>query len=246
MEPSDCVLRSQPTTAGVFDDASGSRRDALAGATPRRDALQSLAALLIANVALASPLRAMHARSAAPLSPVLRTGVQPTTILGRAAVLRPGAATARAPGRVGEFNFLAGSWKISHRIIKANGTDWAEVMGEATCWTILGGIGSVEELRIPANDFSGMGLRLLDVERKEWSDFWCNAKSGVLGAPGTPGSFDDGVGTFIVEDSGNGQPVKIRGVWDHITLTTCRWRQGSSRDGGKTWKDTWIMEWVKV
>lgn len=45
------------------------------------------------------------------------------------------------------------------------------------------GIGSVEELRIPARNFSGMGLRLLDVERRLWADHWVNARSGVLTPP---------------------------------------------------------------
>lgn len=45
---------------------------------------------------------------------------------------------------------------------------------------ILGGVISVEERRIPARNFSGMGLRMLDVEPKLWADYWVNGKSGVL------------------------------------------------------------------
>lgn len=72
------------------------------------------------------------------------------------------------PGKPGDFDFLSGSWNISHRRLK--GKEWDEFKGEATCWSILGGVGSVEELRIPARDFAGMGLRLLDVEKRIWSD----------------------------------------------------------------------------
>src|SRR5262245_59843039 len=74
------------------------------------------------------------------------------------------------PGRPGDFNFLAGEWRISHRQLQG-ATKWDEFHGEATCWTILGGVGSVEELRIPARNFSGMALRLLDVQNRTWSDF---------------------------------------------------------------------------
>src|SRR5262249_37947574 len=119
------------------------------------------------------------------------------------------------PGKPGEFDFLAGSWKIRHRMLVKGA--WEEFGGEATCWSILGGVGSIEELRIPARDFSGLGLRLLDREKSVWNDFWVNAKSGVLGAAGMPGGFKDGVGTFVAEDSDGGQIVKARGVWDHIT-----------------------------
>lgn len=149
------------------------------------------------------------------------------------------------PGKPGEFNFLAGNWKIQHRQRKASG-EWVAFDGEATCWTILSGVGSVEELRIPARGFSGMGLRLLDVENKVWNDFWVNAKSGVLGTAGLTGGFADGVGMFVADDVDGGKPIRVRGVWDHVTPKSCRWRQGVSRDGGKTWDESWFMEWTRV
>ena len=154
---------------------------------------------------------------------------------------------APAPGRPGEFDFLAGEWRIRHRRLKSAATgEWDEFDGEATCWTILGGVGSVEELRIPVRDFSGMGLRLLDRETRVWSDFWVNAKSGVLGAAGLTGGFVDGDGVFTAEDTDDGKPIVVRGVWDEITPTSCRWRQGMSRDGGATWDDNWIMHWSRA
>ena len=146
-----------------------------------------------------------------------------------------------------EFDFLAGEWRIRHRRLTSTATgEWDEFDGEATCWTILGGVGSVEELRIPARDFSGMGLRLLDRETRVWSDFWVNAKSGVLGAAGLTGGFVDGAGVYTAEDTDDGKPIVVRGVWDEITPTSCRWRQGSSRDGGATWDDHWIMHWSRA
>lgn len=157
-------------------------------------------------------------------------------------------AAAEAPhGKPGDFDFLAGEWKILHRRLKAMGTDdWDEFEGEATCWTILGGVGSVEELRIPARNFSGMGLRLLDVEKRLWSDFWVNAKSGVLTTPGTTGVFVDGAGTFIADDVDGDKPIKVRGVWDRITPKSCRWHQALSYDDGKTWQGQWFMDWTRA
>jgi hypothetical protein len=100
--------------------------------------------------------------------------------------------TTPTPGRPGDFDFLTGEWRIHHRSI-VNGA-WLEYEGEATVHAILAGICSVEELRIPARNFSGMGLRLLDVERRIWSDHWVNARSGVLTTPGQIGSFENGAG----------------------------------------------------
>lgn len=151
------------------------------------------------------------------------------------------------PGKAGEFDFLSGNWKISHRrLLKAGTQDWDEFEGEATCWSILGGVGSIEELRIPARNFAGMGLRLLDVEKKVWNDFWVNAKSGVLTTPGMPGGFQNGVGTFTAEDKDGDTPILVRGVWDRITPKSCRWHQAVSRDAGKTWDANWFMDWTRA
>jgi hypothetical protein len=159
---------------------------------------------------------------------------------------KPTATAAELPrGKVGDFNFLAGEWRISHRRLKAPG-EWDEFKGEATCWTVLGGVASIEELRIPARSFSGMGVRILDVEKRVWADFWVNAKSGLLTPPGLAGTFANGVGVFESDDEENGKPIKVRGIWDRITTTSCRWRQGVSRDAGKTWEYSWFMDWTKV
>jgi hypothetical protein len=151
-----------------------------------------------------------------------------------------------ARGQPGDFDFLAGEWRIANRRRRAGADDaWDEFDGEATCWTVLAGGGSIEELRIPARGFSGLGIRLLEVERKVWSDFWINANSGVLAVPGQSGVFKDGAGVFIADDVDAGQPIKVRGVWDRITPTSCRWTQAVSRDDGKTWRDDWLMHWQR-
>ncbi|MBL8524614.1 MAG: hypothetical protein JNN20_13060 [Betaproteobacteria bacterium] len=187
-----------------------------------------------------------------PADPARRAVIQSAAALAMSQLALDASAAAPAtsatakptPGKPGDFNFLAGNWKISHRRLK--GKEWDEFKGEATCWTILGGICSVEELRIPSRDFSGMGLRLLDVEKKQWCDYWVNGKSGVLTPPPMTGSFENGAGIFIADEMEDGKPVKYRGVWDRITANSCRWYQSVSRDGGKTWDDNWFMEWVRA
>jgi hypothetical protein len=153
---------------------------------------------------------------------------------------------APTPGRPGEFDFLAGEWRIQHqRLIAATGA-WDAFEGEATCWSILGGVGSVEELRIPARDFAGMGLRLLNLDTAIWSDFWVNAKSGALTPPGQTGSFEGGIGVFSSHYQDQSGTMLVMGVWDKITSHACRWRQAVSRDDGQSWAQNWIMEWTRV
>ena len=149
-----------------------------------------------------------------------------------------------ATGAPGDFDFLSGHWKVKHRRL-INET-WDQFEGEATVFGMLGGVASVEELRIPARNFSGMGLRLLDVERKLWADYWVNSKTGVPGAQPSWGSFVHGVGTWDADDVEDGKPVIVRGVWDQITHDACRWRQAISRDDGKSWEENWVMNWHRV
>jgi hypothetical protein len=149
-----------------------------------------------------------------------------------------------ATGKPGDFDFLTGNWKIHNQKPKDGGVE--EFEGEATVFSILGGLASIEELRIPARNFSGMGLRLLDVERKLWADFWVNSKSGVLTPPPAWGSFVDGVGIWDGDDKDGETPIIVRGAWDQITPKSCRWYQAVSRDDGKTWTENWIMNWTRV
>lgn len=192
----------------------------------RRQLLQAAAAMTIAGTAAA-------ATPAEPVPGPSMTGNLPAT---------------RTPGKPGDFDFLAGRWKIlNHKRRKGtNGDFWDVFEGEATVHPILAGICSVEELRIPARQFSGMGLRLLDVKKAQWSDFWVNAASGELGAQGLPGSFEGGAGIFQEQSEEDGKPVIYRSVWDRITPTSCRWQQAASRDGGKTWVMDWSMDWTRV
>ena len=156
--------------------------------------------------------------------------------------------TSPTPGEPGDFDFLSGEWRIRNRQPKpdTNGKEWIEFRGEATVRGILAGVCSIEELRIPEKNFSGMGLRLLDVEKKVWADHWVNARSSVVTTPGVLGSFENGAGIFVSDDEMDGKPVKFAGVWDLITPTSCRWRQALTRDGGKTWEQTWIMDWRRA
>lgn len=150
------------------------------------------------------------------------------------------------PGKPGDFEFLAGHWKISHHQMKPGTKQWIDFKGEATCWTVLDGVGSIEELRFPDRNVVGMGLRLLDVEKKVWSDFWVGARSGVLTTPGMLGSFENGAGIFEADDTDDGKPIRVKGVWDRITPTSCRWWQAVSWDTGKTWEENWFMDWQRA
>lgn len=168
-------------------------------------------------------------------------GVAAAASLGAAAL---GQTPPAATGKRGDFDFLTGEWKIANRWLGPEG--WLEFPGEATVRSLLEGAISVEELRIPARKFYGMGLRLLDPAKKLWADHWVNGASCVLAGEPSWGSFVDGVGRWDSREVNEGQGTIARGVWDEITPTSCRWYQASSTDGGKTWQESWVMRWTRA
>ncbi|MBL0923284.1 MAG: hypothetical protein IBJ12_02305 [Sphingomonadaceae bacterium] len=159
--------------------------------------------------------------------------------------------TARKPGKitgngVGDFDFLAGEWKIRHRRLKDGTNDiWEESVSGATVHRVLDGMGSIEELRKPDGSFLGMGVRVWLPQEKKWADHWTSAANGVVNPP-QKGEFIDGEGVFISDEEVDGIKWLYRGVWDKITPTSCRWHQSSSKDGGKTWEWNWWIDWTRV
>lgn len=146
---------------------------------------------------------------------------------------------------VGDFDFLAGEWYIQHKRLKDGTKDvWQRFESSATVFSVLGGMGSIEELRKADGGDMGMAVRMWLPEKKEWADHWTSAANGVVNAPQL-GSFIDGDGIFISEAEVDGIKWQYRGVWDRITLDSCRWHQSASSDGGKSWDWNWWMEWTR-
>ena len=85
---------------------------------------------------------------------------------------------------------------------------WDTFEGEATVYGLLEGVASVEELRIPARGFRH-GPPAARPRAKLWSDYWVNARSGVLTPPPSWGSFVDGVGIWDSDDDDGGVPIIV-------------------------------------
>jgi hypothetical protein len=157
------------------------------------------------------------------------------------------AVTGKITGKgIGDFDFLTGEWTVKNRRLKDGTTNvWEEFAGAATVYRLMGGMASIEELRIPADNYRGMGVRIWHSQEKLWADHWTGAYNGVVNPPQL-GQFIEGEGIFISDDELDGKPIKARGVWDRITPNSCRWHQSTSADGGKTWDYNWYMDWTRV
>src|ERR1700754_1531385 len=107
-----------------------------------------------------------------------------------------------------DFDFIIGSWTVANRALRSMLTgsdDWATFQTTATSRKIFNG-GVIEEIDFPTFDGHGFGLRLFDIERKEWSIHWANSSTGLLSPP-VRGTFTDGRGDFYGDDTHGGKPI---------------------------------------
>lgn len=158
------------------------------------------------------------------------------------------AAPAHAGG-VHDFDFIFGDWKVHHRFLKAGTTTWAEFEGTSTTQPIMGGAGNLEDnvLQRPGGTYRAAAMRAYDAATGQWAMWWVDGRNphGPIDPP-VKGGFENGVGQFYSDDIVNGQPLRTRYTWSHITPTSARWAQAFSKDGGKTWETNWVMDFTRT
>ena len=148
-----------------------------------------------------------------------------------------------------DFDFLVGSWKVHHHILKGRlkgSTEWMEVEGNTIDRKILNGIGNMDDniIHMPSGLVHAITLRLYNPESKEWSIYWSTDKNGILDVP-VIGSFKDGIGEFYSQELFEGRHIYNRFIWSKITADSAQWEQAHSEDGGRTWEINWVMNFER-
>lgn len=161
-------------------------------------------------------------------------------------MLSLGPADVRAAGRRDDFDFFIGDWRVSHRRLKkrlAKSDDWEEFEGTSRCQELLGGLVNLNEsvAERPGGTTRGMGIRAFDAHTNQWTDWYFSDRDPTQIAIEGTGTFANGVGTFLNDDTFEGKPIKVRGLWSGVTRNSFTWEQAFSIDGGKSWETNWIM-----
>jgi hypothetical protein len=151
-----------------------------------------------------------------------------------------------------DFDFLRGTWKARHRVLKerlAGSRAWIEYDGTVTQRPLMGGWGNSGDnvFNKPGGAIRGVSLRAYDPKTAEWVVWWLDGRS-PLGAVDPPirGRFEKGVGRFYSDDTLRGKPISVRVTWTRPTPTTAHWEQAFSPDGGKTWEINWTTDFVRM
>ena len=150
----------------------------------------------------------------------------------------------------GDFDFLVGSWNVSHRRLQqrlANDTRWEEFRGMCDCRPIIGGLGNIDDnvLELPAGPYRAATLRVFDPAVGLWSIWWVDSRTPRLEPP-VCGRFENGIGTFFGDDVlDDGRPVRVRFTWSEIAGHSACWDQALSADG-TTWEHNWTMRFERA
>ncbi len=155
------------------------------------------------------------------------------------------------PDPVHDFDWLFGSWHVQHRRLKErlmNNTEWVPFDGTCVCQPLMGGAGNVDDnvLNLPEGSYRAVALRAFNAKTKTWAIWWLDGRNPHSIEVPVQGGFEDGVGTFIADDTLRGKPIKVRFQWSKITRTSARWEQAFSPDGGRTWEVNWMMEFTRT
>jgi hypothetical protein len=185
-----------------------------------------------------------------------RRDVMRLSLLAAAATSLSGTANSRetAPmshDPVHDFDWLFGSWHVQHRRLKErlmNNTEWVPFDGTCVCQPLMGGTGNVDDnvLNLPEGSYRAVGLRSFNAKTKTWAIWWLDARNPHLIEVPVLGGFENGVGTFIADDTLRDKTIKVRFQWSKITRNSARWEQAFSPDGGRTWEMNWWMQFTRT
>ena len=153
--------------------------------------------------------------------------------------------------RTADFDFLIGRWAVHHRRLKERligCTEWEEFAGHSELRTLMDGRVNVDDnvIELPGRTYRAVTLRSFDPGSKQWAIWWLDGRDPHRIDTPMIGSFSDGVGSFYADEVVQGQPVRVRFLWTHITPTSCRWQQAFSTDPGLNWETNWVMDFKRA
>jgi hypothetical protein len=149
-----------------------------------------------------------------------------------------------------DFDFEFGTWKTHLRRLVhplTGSTTWVEYDGTTIVRKVWDGRANLVELAVdgPAGHIEALSLRLYDPQSQQWSLNFSGLGSGSISVPAI-GRFRNGRGEFFNQETLNGRAILVRFVISDITLTSCRFEQSFSDDGGRTWETNWIAVDTRV
>lgn len=147
------------------------------------------------------------------------------------------------------FDFWIGSWDVLNRNRAPDGARFYET-GRATdrVYPVVGGCGIVEHWRGHAISrfIVGFSVRAWDRQAGEWLLVLLWPTTGIPSFGELRGGFRHGRGDFSFRrETADGDTAFHRFTFSDIGVDAFRWENATSRDGGRSWEGSWIMEFTR-
>ncbi len=170
-----------------------------------------------------------------------------TTQRTSAAIAAPTAHT----GHPDDFNFLVGHWSVEHQRLNGRlvgSTEWQRFAGACSMRKLMNGLGNVDDnlLEIPGGAYRAVGLRSFNPGTRQWAIWWLDGRDPHMIDTPVRGGFENGVGTFLAEETLNGRPILVRFQWSETQTDHPRWEQAFSPDNGASWEVNWRMQFTRI
>jgi hypothetical protein len=165
-----------------------------------------------------------------------------TSALAQDAALRP--KHMQMPAESRQFDFWVGTWDVNLRVQQED-LSWKDsIQAEARIYPICFGKAVLELWDSP--NIKGYSLRYFDVKQGKWV-LWLNwPGQNSSGSSSLSGSFRHGRGDFTsTNQRPDGSASISRYSFNDIGPNSLRWDDSYSDDGGKTWRNQWIMEFTR-
>lgn len=149
-----------------------------------------------------------------------------------------------------DFDFDLGAWRtdIVRRVHPLSGSDETmRLTGTVTVRKVWDGRAQLEEIEAdgPKGHWEGGTLFLYDPQARQWSMNFANSAVGKL-TPPMIGSFENGRGELIAQDTLDGRSILVRAVWSDITPSSHTYQESYSADGGRTWETAFTAHKTKL
>lgn len=148
-----------------------------------------------------------------------------------------------------DFDFWIGEWTVNNRFLGPDGTWHDRGEARATIVPILDGRGLVERWvgTTNGNKTIGFSLRSWDPVDECWRILLNWPGGGQPSFSVMKGGFRHGRGEFFGGyTDAQGTRIQSRFTFSDAQPNSCRWDSATSRDGGETWRTSWIMEFTRV
>jgi hypothetical protein len=150
-----------------------------------------------------------------------------------------------------DFDFFIGSWSVAHHRLKerlAGCTAWEDFTGSCITQKILGGLGNMDDniIGLPGGAYRAITLRAFNPATGLWSIWWLDGRNPASLDTPMVGRFQDGIGTFLADDTLAGKPIQVRFLWTMSNAGKPRWEQAFSPDRGQSWETNWVMDFTRA